>query len=171
MWTDHGWHLGEKLHWRKFALWEEATRVPMVMVAPGITRPKQHCDRTVSLLDIYPTLVELCGLPAKSGLEGKSIVPLLKNPGDDWNRPVVTTHGRFNHAVRDERWRYIRYKDKTEELYDHENDPMEWTNLAKKPEHAKVKKKLAAWLPKINAQNAPTDRGKSRTRRTSEPRP
>ena len=155
MWGDHGWHLGEKQHWRKFALWEEATRVPLMIVAPGHTKPGQRCSRTVSLMDVYPTLVELCGLSPKRELEGTSLVPLLDDPMRTWDRPAVTTHGRNNHAVRSERWRYIRYHDGTEELYDHNRDPMEWTNLADRTEHAAVKKKLAAWLPKTNAPDAP----------------
>lgn len=154
MWGDHGWHLGEKQHWRKFALWEEATRVPLVIAAPGITKPGSRCERTVSLLDLYPTLVELCGLPSKEELEGDSIVSLLRDPQSTWDRPVVTTHGRNNHAVRDERWRYIRYQDGTEELYDHDNDPMEWKNLASSAEFDDVKERLAASLPKVNARDA-----------------
>jgi arylsulfatase A-like enzyme len=165
MWSDHGWHLGEKLHWRKFALWEEATRVPMVIVAPGATGAGQRCERTVSLLDIYPTLVELCRLSPKPELEGASLAGLLKNPDAPRQRPVITTHGRNNHAVRSERWRYIRYKDGTDELYNHEHDPMEWTNLAGKPEWASVKKELASWLPKVNAKDAPADRKKPRPRK------
>jgi len=157
LWGDHGWHLGEKLHWRKFALWEEATRVPLIMVAPGVTKTESRCPRTVSLLDIYPTLIELCGLTPKNELEGKSLVPLLKNPQSKWDRPVITTYGRNNHAVRSERWRYIRYKDGTEELYDHDNDPMEWTNLTDKPKFAKIKKKLAGRLPEKNVPDAPRD--------------
>ncbi|UCD30744.1 MAG: sulfatase [Planctomycetota bacterium] len=155
LWSDHGWHLGEKLHWRKFALWEEATRMPFMIVAPGLAKPNSRCQRTVSLLDIYPTMIELCGLPLKKNLEGKSLVPLLKHPNAPWDRPVVTTHGRNNHAVRSERWRYIRYQDGSEELYDHKNDPMEWTNLADKSRFASIKKKLAKWLPETNAPDAP----------------
>jgi arylsulfatase A-like enzyme len=156
VWGDHGWHLGEKQHWRKFALWEEATRVPLMIVAPGVTRAGGRCERTVNLLDLYPTLVELCGLKAKPELDGTSLVPLLKDPAAPWDRPTLTTHGRNNHAVRSENWRYIRYNDGTEELYDHRNDPLEWTNLANRPEHAAVKKELAGRLPKTNAPDAPT---------------
>jgi arylsulfatase A-like enzyme len=155
MWSDHGWHLGEKHHWRKFALWEEATRVPVVIAVPGMTKPKQRCDRTVTLLDLYPTLVALCGLPRREVLEGDSLVPLLKDPAARWDRPAVTTHGRNNHAVRSERWRYIRYSDGGEELYDHQADPDEWTNLASRSELAPVKQRLAAWLPKTNVPDAP----------------
>ena len=152
LWSDHGWHLGEKLHWRKFSLWEEATHNVFMVVAPGVTKPAGRCDRTVSLMDVYPTLIDLCGLSQKSGLEGKSLLPLLKDPKAKWDRPAVTTFRKGNHGVRSERWRYIRYHDGTEELYDHNVDPMEWTNLASKPESAAVKKELAKWLPKVNAE-------------------
>ena len=150
LWSDHGWHLGEKLHWRKFALWEEATHNVMMMVAPGITKPGMRCDRPVNLLDIYPTLVELHGLPPKKGLEGVSLVPLLKNPAATWDRPALTTFGRNNHSVRNERFRYIRYSDGTEELYDHVDDDLEWHNLASNPHYETVKRDLARWLPTVN---------------------
>jgi len=168
LWADHGWHLGEKLHWRKFTLWEEADRVPLVFVVPGLTTPGTRCERTVSLLDIYPTLCELCGLPIRPELEGRSLRPLLENPQAPWDRPVVTTYGRNNHAVRSERWRYIRYSDGSEELYDHQRDPLEWTNLADRPEYAGVKKQLARWLPKINAAEGPRA-GKSQKKRRKAP--
>ncbi|MGK7952037.1 MAG: sulfatase-like hydrolase/transferase [Xenococcaceae cyanobacterium] len=170
LWSDHGWHLGEKLHWSKFTLWEEATRVPLVFVVPkgisGMPEGNQSlhgCDRTVNLIDIYPTLMDLCGLnrPSKmiSKIIGKSLVPLLKNPSASWNRPAITTWGGFandwidenhsvHHSVRSERFRYIRYADGSEELYDHQFDPMEWTNVAAKPKYADQKDSLARWLPK-----------------------
>ncbi|HZI54317.1 MAG TPA: sulfatase-like hydrolase/transferase, partial [Chitinophagaceae bacterium] len=154
---DHGWHLGEKEHWRKFALWEEATRVPLIIVAPGVTKANSACGRTVNLMDLYPTLLALCGLPSKNGLEGENIKPLLLNPNLQWDHPSITTFGFGNHAVRTERWRYIQYSDKTEELYDHETDPYEWKNLAADPKHADTKKKLSAWIPKINVQAMPAD--------------
>lgn len=158
LWSDHGWHLGEKQHWRKFALWEEATRVTFMVVAPGVTKPRQVCGRTVNLLDLYPTLIELCGLPGRDGLEGVSLVPLLKNPQAPWDHPSLTTHGRDNHGIRTERWRYIRYNDGTEELYDHDRDPLEWKNLAKSPEFNQVKLELAKWLPKVNVPDAPREK-------------
>lgn len=158
LWSDHGWHLGEKQHWRKFALWEEATRVTLTMTVPGLTPTDRKCDRTVNLVDLYPTLVELCGLPAKKELEGKSLTPLLKDPNAKWDRPSLTTHGRNNHALRSERWRYIRYADGSEELYDHDADPLEWKNLAGDPKLAKVKEELSAWLPKVNVPDAPKDK-------------
>ncbi|GMW03237.1 MAG: iduronate-2-sulfatase [Candidatus Hydrogenedentota bacterium] len=156
LWGDHGWHLGEKTHWRKFALWEEATRNPLIIAAPGIAKAGGRCDRPVSLLDLYPTLVDACGLPPKDSLEGQSIVPLLRDPAAYWQRPAVTTYGQNNHAVRNERWRYIRYADGGEELYDHSNDPLEWTNLAGRVELTDLKKEMAKWMPSVNVPNAPT---------------
>ncbi len=150
LWSDHGWHLGEKLHWRKFALWEEATHNVMMMIAPGVTKPDQRCARPVTLLDIYPTLIDLCDLSKKPELEGRSLVPLLKNPSAAWDRPALTTHGRSNHSLRTERWRYTRYSDGSEELYDHDSDRQEWTNLAGDPKYTAIKKKLAACLPRTN---------------------
>jgi arylsulfatase A-like enzyme len=150
LWGDHGWHLGEKLHWRKFTLWEEATRAPLICVAPGVTKPGGACPRTVDFMSIYPTLCDLCGLAVPKQVEGKSLRPLLADPKAAWNQPAVTTYLLDNHAVRTERWRYIRYRDGTEELYDHDQDPQEWTNLAKDPKYDAVKKELAAWLPKVN---------------------
>jgi arylsulfatase A-like enzyme len=157
LWGDHGWHLGEKHHWRKFSLWEEATRAPLMIVAPGVTKPGSICRRTVDFMHIYPTLAELCGLPLFDQLEGKSMLPLLGQPDAEWNLPAITTHGRSNHAVRSERWRYIRYANGDEELYDHDHDPLEWKNLADDPRHATIKAELGAWLPNKNAPNAPFD--------------
>jgi len=155
LWSDHGWHLGEKLHWRKFALWEEATHNVFMVVAPGVTQVGQRCSRPVSMLDIYPTLIDLCNLAPKEELEGKSLLPLLRNPEAEWDRPALTTHGRNNHSVRSQHWRYIRYSDGTEELYDHDNDELEWNNLlwpaAPKPEHRRIADELAKWLPQTNA--------------------
>jgi arylsulfatase A-like enzyme len=148
LWSDHGYHLGDKNATVKFTLWDKANHVPFIVVAPGVTKPGTVIDRPVSLLDIYPTLVDLAGLPKKDGLDGVSLVPLLKNPKTEWNRPAVMTQGAGNHAVRSDRWRYIRYSDGTEELYDHENDPWEHTNLAADPNHASVIAQHRKWLPK-----------------------
>jgi arylsulfatase A-like enzyme len=147
---DHGWHLGEKEHWRKFALWEEATRAPFIWSAPGVTKPGGICARTVDFMSIYPTLCDVAGVPLPKHLEGASIKKLLANPSTQWDMPALTTHGFQNHAVRSEKWRYIRYADGGEELYDHEKDPYEWTNLASKPEFASVKEDLAKSLPTKN---------------------
>lgn len=154
LWTDHGWHLGEKQHWRKFALWERATKTPMLFVVPGVTTAGTRCDRPVNLLDIYPTLLDVCGLPARQENEGISLLPLLKNPEAEWLRPSITTHGRNNHAVRSDRYRYIRYADGTEELYDMTKDPNEWHNLAATEAADEIKSRLAAWLPRTNVPDA-----------------
>lgn len=149
-WGDHGWHLGEKEHWRKFALWEEATRAPFIWVAPGVTKPGGVCERTVDFMSVYPTLCGLAGIPVPKHVEGDNLRPLLANPKTAWDRPGITTFGRNNHAVRTERWRYIRYHDGGEELYDHRADPYEWTNLASRAEHTALKSQLARQLPTNN---------------------
>ncbi len=151
LWSDHGWHLGEKNHLHKFTLWERSTRVPFIIVAPGVTQPGARTARPVGTADLFPTLAELCGLPPAAGLDGRSLVPLLRDPLHPWDRPALTTHGQGNHAVRSERWRYIRYADGGEELYDHERDPHEWTNLAGSPEHAAIRAEHARWLPRADA--------------------
>ncbi len=157
LWSDHGWHLGEKSHWRKFALWEEATRMPLIWVVPGVTKPGGICERTVDLMSVYPTLCALAGIPVPAHVEGENIKPLLANPKASWNTPAVTTFGFQNHAVRTEQWRYIRYADGSEELYDHSKDPYEWTNLAGSKDTRKNRSEQAKWLPAKNAseKNAP----------------
>lgn len=154
LWSDHGWHLGEKHHWQKFALWEEATRVPLLVSVPGMTPPDSRCERTVDLMSLYPTLSELCGLPVADRLDGVSLVPLLQDPQAEWEHTALMTHGRGNHAVRSERYRYIRYADGSEELYDHQADANEWTNLAGESKYAPVKEDLARWLPQHEAPEA-----------------
>jgi arylsulfatase A-like enzyme len=167
LWGDHGWHLGEKEHWRKFALWEEATRAPLIWVAPGVTRAGAVCDRPVDFLSIYPTLCDLAGLPIPEHVEGKSIRPLLKNPDSEWDGVAITTHGYMNHAVRDDRWRYIRYADGGEELYDHDNDPYEHSNLAGISEHTEVRSRLARRLPKTNAPKGASQNKQQQKTRTA----
>jgi arylsulfatase A-like enzyme len=149
-WCDHGWHLGEKDHWRKFALWEEATRSPLIWVAPGLTKPGSVCGRTVDFMSIYPTLMDLCGLQVPAHVEGRSLRPLLQDPNAAWAYPAVTTYQFGNHAVRSEGWRYIRYANGEEELYDEIADPNEWKNLAKASEHAPRIAELAPFLPAQN---------------------
>jgi arylsulfatase A-like enzyme len=151
LFSDHGYHLGEKQRWSKFSLWERTTRVPLIISVPNGVQGKS--DRPVELLSIYPTLIDLCGLPANPKLEGVSIQPLLENPNADWKHVAISTLGQSNHAVRDERWRYIQYADGSEELYDHYTDPHEWTNLAAgkpTPAHAVVIARLKKHLPKTN---------------------
>lgn len=150
LWGDHGWHLGEKQHWRKHALWDVTTRSTLVISAPDGVQKNGICERPVSLIDLYPTLVEMCGLPGRQGLDGQSIAPLLRNPELEWERPALMTFGYQNHAVQTERWRYIRYNDGGEELYDHTQDPNEWTNLASQSEYEAVIKELRKSMPKLN---------------------
>ncbi len=150
LWGDHGWHLGEKQHWRKFALWEEATRAPLMWVAPGVTPKNAICDATVDFMSIYPTLCQLAGLPIPDHCDGVSIVPLLKDPKAPWDRPAITTHGYMRHAVRTKEYRYIRYQDGSEELYDETADPYEWKNLAGDANYSGTIEGLKKWLPKKN---------------------
>jgi arylsulfatase A-like enzyme len=150
--SDHGWHLGEKEHWAKSALWRQATRVPLIWSVPGLTKPATKCSRAVDLSCLFPTLCELTGIPVPKHAEGISIKPLLANPAAQWKQPAITTHLKGNHAITTEEWRYIRYADGSEELYNAKTDPNEWTNVAAKPELAGVKKELAKSLPSINAE-------------------
>ena len=154
LWSDHGYHFGEKHHLTKNTLWERSSRVPLAIIAPGVSTPGGRCSRPVSLINLYPTLADLCGLPARDEIEGVSLRPLLEDPQADWERPAVMTFGRNNHAVRSERYRYIRYASGEEELYDHTTDPDEWTNLAGDPAHAGVIAEHAKWLPAANAPQA-----------------
>lgn len=151
LWGDHGWHLGEKSHWRKFALWEEATRSPLMWVVPGVTPADARCERTVDFMSIFPTLTDLCGIPTPKHVEGRSIRALLANPAAAWDTPAVTTYRYKNHAVRSAGWRYIRYANGDEELYDAAKDPNEYVNLAGRPEFAARKVELATFLPRTDA--------------------
>ena len=160
LWSDHGWHLGEKLITGKNTLWERSTRVPLVFAGPGIAVAAK-CSRPVELLDLYPTLAELCGTrTAPEDLEGQSLVPQLVDATAARRRPAITTHNHDNHGVRSERWRYIRYADGSEELYDVAADPHEWTNLASDPAHASVLAEHRAWLPETSAPPAPGSRSR-----------
>lgn len=175
LWSDHGWHLGEKQHWHKTTLWEEATRVPLVISVPGL--PVGICERPVSLLALYPTLAELCGIPLQppiaghgagepndatgprkrpGGIDGTSLVRLLRDPKAAWNRPAIVQFKRGNAAVRSDRFRYIRYHDGGEELYDHATDPYEWNNLSGNPSLQGIKEDLAAWIPQEWSRSAPS---------------
>ena len=154
IWSDHGWHLGEKQHWGKSTGWQRSTRVPLIILPPkgdatGRFATDAACDNPVSLIDLYPTLLDLCGLPEGRQLAGQSLRPLLEKPADKINRLVVTTFDKGNHALSGTRWRYIRYKDGNEELYDRKNDPHEWTNLATEAKNAPVRKRFAKALDEI----------------------
>ena len=147
LWGDHGWHLGEKRHWRKQALWEDTTHVPFIFSYPKKIAKNKICNYPVSLIDIYPTIVDLTGIPKKDGLDGKSLKELLINPNIEWDRPVLSTYGKGNHAVRSGKWRYIQYRDSSSELYDHQNDPNEWYNLSKKDGFDEVISSLKKLIP------------------------
>lgn len=151
LWSDHGFHLGEKDHIEKFALWEKSNHIPFIVVAPGVTKPGSRCDRPVDMTSLYPTLLELCGLPADAKCDGHSLVPLLRDPKMKWDRPALMTYMRGNHAVRSDRWRYIRYADGSEELYDHDADPNEWRNLADEERFAGDIAYHRKWLPTTEA--------------------
>jgi arylsulfatase A-like enzyme len=158
LWSDHGWHLGEKGISGKNSLWERSTRVPLMLAGPGIPAGTR-CGEPAELLDIYPTLTALCRIEAPAGLEGLSLMPQLADSGKP-RRPAVTTHNPGNHAVRDRHHRYIRYADGSEELYDHRSDPNEWHNLASRPESAETIKRLAAFLPKDDKPPVPGSAGR-----------
>ena len=157
LWSDHGFQLGEKERWAKYSLWERATRVNLVWVAPGVTKPGSTCAKPVNLLDIYPTLASLTGCkPPKKQLEGNDLSVLMKNPDAAWNDTTVTTFGYKNYGVRSERYRYVVYADGTEELYDHKKDKWEWRNLADRPEYAKVKMDMRKGIPAHHEPSGPT---------------
>ncbi len=137
-WSDHGYHMGEKNTFQKHSLWERAGRVPFMISAPFLKKGKS-VDKAVGLLDIYPTLLELCGLPNNDKNEGRSLVPLLKKPKTKWSHPVVTTWRGGGVAIQNDRYRYIIYPNGEEELYDHFKDPNEWTNIASSKELFKIK--------------------------------
>ncbi|TWU54574.1 Choline-sulfatase [Rubripirellula tenax] len=150
LWGDHGWSFGEKQHWRKFALWEEETRAPLIWVAPGVTQPGTRCDETVDFMTIYPTLCDLAGIPVPAHVEGKSVVALLRSPEVAGDSIAISTYGYKNHAVRSKDWRYIRYADGSEELYDHRTDPYEWANVATSPSNEQVLEQHRGHLPKTD---------------------
>jgi arylsulfatase A-like enzyme len=132
--------------------------MPLIIRTPGMTK-SSVCDRVVNLIDLYPTLIGLCGLPERDILDGRSFVPLLKNPSRKWPYPSITTQAPGSFTVNDENYRYTRYNDGTEELYDLNKDPMEWTNLVrlndKKADKAKIK--LEKWMPKTSAPDLPSN--------------
>jgi arylsulfatase A-like enzyme len=128
---------------------------------PGGTRAGTRVETPVGLIDLYPTLVNLCDLGENKALEGQSLVPLLEDPNAKWDRPALTTHGCKNHALRTSQWRYIRYADGSEEIY-HNADPNEWTNLALKTESKSIRQKFSKWFPRVNAGSAEYEQGKKK---------
>lgn len=149
LWGDHGWHLGEKLRYKKFTLWDRACRVPLIVKAPGVTTAGSRTGRTVNLLDLYPTLSSLAGIPINEKNEGMDVSPLLQNPDMEWDYPSLTQMGEGRNSLRSEQFRYIRYADGEEELYDHENDAMEWKNVANEPEYKAAKLDMSNRLDAI----------------------
>ncbi|MEP3481789.1 MAG: sulfatase [Fuerstiella sp.] len=137
LFSDHGFHLGEKQRWAKRSLWENGTRVPLIICAPGVAK-NQRTQQPSELLDIFPTLLELASLPKDDTQEGQSLVPLLKNPERNWNHPAITSFGKGNFSIRSEHHRFIQYLDGSTELYDLRSDPHEWTNLATDQQFADV---------------------------------
>ena len=148
VYSDHGFHLGEKERYAKRSLWEDGARVPMIIVGPGI-KPGQVCNKPVELLDIYPTLLELTGHKADPMNEGNSLVPLLKDPNAEWPHMARTSFGPGNYAIISEQFRYIHYNDGSEELYDHKKDPNEWNNVIHNPEYSSTLKLHRQHVPKL----------------------
>ncbi|MDH3718121.1 MAG: sulfatase [Planctomycetota bacterium] len=146
LFSDHGFHLGEKERWAKRSIWQDGAGVPLIIAGPGIAKGK-ICDKPVQLLDIYPTLLELTGLADDPKLEGHSLSPLLKNPQADWPHVARSSFGPGNVAIISEDFRYIRYNDGSQELYDRKTDPHEWMNLAHNPAKKNVLRQHRAWLP------------------------
>ncbi|WP_018626576.1 sulfatase [Niabella aurantiaca] len=150
LWSDHGFHLGEKQHFEKFALWEKTTHIPFVIIAPGITQPHSVISKPVDMTTIYPTLCELAGLKIRAQADGFSLVPLLKDTSVKIP-PALMTYMKGNHAIRTEQWRYIQYADGPEELYDHHHDPNEWNNLAGIKQYREVCDRLKKFVPQQHA--------------------
>jgi arylsulfatase A-like enzyme len=148
--SDHGVQNGKKNLWYKRTLWEASTQVPLV-IKPVAASAGQMLSTPVGLIDLYPTLCELAGLDQPDGLEGQSLAALMR--GETQARePVLSVFGPDNFALRSERWRYIRYADGSEELYDHQVDFDEMTNLALNPEYTSV---LTAFRPQVPQQSEP----------------
>lgn len=147
LWSDHGWQLGEKEHWGKWTGWERSTKVPLIIAPPkaqaeDFSAAGSRCDQPVGLIDLFPTLTDLCHVTPPKGLEGKSLAPLLRNPKKKTGRKLVTVFNPGNYSIRTDRWRYILYKDGSQELYDHKSDPNEWSNLSENPEYGSIIKEL-----------------------------
>ncbi len=151
MWSDHGFHLGEKGHWKKTTLWQEVTRNLLSIYVPGLTTPNSSCERTVDSIDLYPTLCDLANIPLLDNLEGFSLKPLLENGQASWEHPAITIANYGDCNIRTERWAYIHYGNGEEELYDMKRDEMQWHNLANQPEYDEIIKKLRTHIPQHTA--------------------
>lgn len=153
LWSDHGWHLGEKQHWGKATGWLRSTRVPLLIIPPKNAKfpgfePNRTSERMVNLLDLAPTIADIAKVPMRETWEGNSLLPLLKNPDQKWQTYTHTTFGLGNHTVTTDRWQYIHYFDGTSELYDIQRDPDEFVNLAQEAKYKRIKTELHQYLPK-----------------------
>ncbi len=159
--SDHGYHIGEHGLWQKMSLFEESARVPMLIIAPGVSRPNTHTTTPVSHIDVFPTLAEICGVKPPANIQGQSLVPILQDSrveGRGWAITQVTRNKQrqaggetyFGYSLRTKRWRYTEWDQGNEgrELYDHENDPRELTNLASAPQHQETVSTLSVQLRK-----------------------
>ncbi len=148
LWSDHGFMLGEHFLWRKGPLREESTRVALIVRAPGVTKPGTACTRPVETIDLFPTLFDLCGVPPPEGIEAVSMKPLLADPARPWKKGALMHGGSRARSIVTDRWRYNEYQGQADraELFDHQADPGELTNLAKDPKHAQVVRELSALL-------------------------
>ncbi|MFW5760995.1 MAG: sulfatase-like hydrolase/transferase [Cyclobacteriaceae bacterium] len=153
--SDHGYHMGSKDITGKNTLWHESTRVPFIFTGPGISEIGKKSDEAVELLDLYPTLVDLAGLPARKGLDGQSLKPLLQNVRHKRTAPAICSHGPGNHVVITEQWRFIQYADGSQELYNRMDDQFEWDNLALHDSYQPIIDHLSQYLPKNVARPAP----------------
>ena len=156
LWSDHGWHLGTKNHWHKQTLWEECTRIPFIIKTPGSAGNGEQCNQPVDMVHVYPTLLSLCDLPKKIDLDGRDMSSLLEKPDSEWDYPAISEIGKGNVAVRSHDWRYIRYYDGSEELYNHNQDPDEWDNLALQEKHYDVLNSHRSWVPPRFAASQPS---------------
>jgi arylsulfatase A-like enzyme len=155
LWSDHGYHMGEKNTFQKHTLWERSAIVPLIIKLPPSLEgqmKKGRCDRLVGLIDLYPTLVDLCDLPANDKVVGRSLKPLLEDPKLEWNYPALTYRKDGGKSIRSDRYRYIEYGGGSMELYDHEIDPHEWVNLARDVEHAKVLETMKQMLSEFHEE-------------------
>lgn len=163
LWSDHGWHLGEKQHWQKFTGWRVCTRVPLIIRAPkgcpGLvagTVAGTTCDQPVNLLSLFPTLTHLTGIPGSSQADAPSLLPLLEDSQTDWPHVSTTYLNRpEEYSISDHDWRYIHYKDNSEELYQISSDPHEWNNLATNPQHLLRLQYFRSRSPKIFHEYVP----------------
>ncbi len=153
LWSDHGYHLGEKNVFQKHTLWERSSHVPLIFSGPGIPKGSRN-KQPVGLIDVYPTLVELSGIPVNIKNDGHSLLPLINNSVSEWPFDTFTMYKKGNYAIQSDRYRYIRYNDGAEELYDHKNDKDEWKNLVGKKKFEEVRKILSLKLDSMKFKDS-----------------